>query len=175
MEEKKKRMYSEVYSIINTLGESYKNKLPPRLIKLMEEGRNPEYNPKYDLEINLREQDVSREAIAFIAVLHLNFWCDSEGERVAMAKLLKYNERKYQEELSRKYSARNQFERKSLSELTREADLAELEGKNGTAYGTVEISGHNSTHNARNKRYEQKITKDDDEPNEGKWRIFRRK
>ena len=40
-------MYSEVYSILNLLGNSYIEKLPKSLFKMIEEEKSSTYNPQY--------------------------------------------------------------------------------------------------------------------------------
>ena len=69
-------MYSEVYSILNLLGESYIKKLPVSLFNMIKEERREDYNPKYDSKINLEQQNIKRETLSMIALFHLNYWCN---------------------------------------------------------------------------------------------------
>ena len=48
-----KETYSEVYEILNLLGNDYITKLPKSLYAMIQEKRDINYNPKYDLTIPL--------------------------------------------------------------------------------------------------------------------------
>ena len=56
-------MYSEVYSILNLLGNSYIEKLPKSLFKMIEEEKsstyNPQYREKYKKRITIHDSIVS--------------------------------------------------------------------------------------------------------------------
>ena len=51
---KTKEIYSEVYQVLNLLGNEYIDKLPESLFNMLEEKRNMNYEPKYteDLPLN---------------------------------------------------------------------------------------------------------------------------
>ena len=59
-----KKVYSQVYSILQLLGNSYINKIPKKLYKLIDSQRDKDYNPKYNLEISFIEQNVNKRALA---------------------------------------------------------------------------------------------------------------
>ena len=48
---------------------------------MIEEEREKEYTPSYTFEIPIEEQEISDEAIAMSALLHLNYWCEDENEK----------------------------------------------------------------------------------------------
>ena len=109
MNTKTKEIYSEVYSVLNKLGNDYINKIPDNLYKMIKQEKLEEYNPKYIFTINLEEQKIKKESIAMIALFHLNYWCDSNEEKEKLRKLFKENENKYQTELCEKYNPDNIF------------------------------------------------------------------
>ena len=74
-------MYSEVYSILNLLGNSYIAKLPKSLFKMIEEEKSSTYNPQYREDQSLNEQNIKRESLSMIALFHLNYWCNSDEEK----------------------------------------------------------------------------------------------
>lgn len=112
----RKEMYSEVYSVLNLLGEKYIKKLPISLINMIKDERKKEYNPRYDLKINLAEQNIKRESLSMIALLHLNYWCESEEEKDSLKELLKNNEERHQIEIREKYNPDNLFENRTKKE-----------------------------------------------------------
>lgn len=91
---KQAKMYSEVYEILQILGENYKNKIPPKQLSLIENSKLENYTPVYDKNIPLYKQLVDKKTAAFICMLHLNYWCESEKEKQQIQKILAYNQKK---------------------------------------------------------------------------------
>lgn len=122
-------IYSEVYSILNLLGESYIKKLPVSLFNMIKEEKRQDYNPKYDSEINLEQQSIKRETLSMIALFHLNYWCNSDEEKNELKTLFKTNEEKHQAEIREKYNPDNLFKKRSLqqeeSTITNEVAMVE--------------------------------------------------
>ena len=122
-------IYSEVYSILNLLGESYIKKLPVSLFNMIKEEKRQDYNPKYDSEINLEQQSIKRETLSIIALFHLNYWCNSDEEKNEIRTLFKTNEKKHQAEIREKYNPDNLFKKHSLqqeeSTITNEVAMVE--------------------------------------------------
>lgn len=124
MDIKTKEIYSEVYSILNMLGESYIEKLPSKLYNMIKEEKSAEYNPQYDGTIALEQQNIAKEALSIIALFHLNYWCNSEEEKQELNNLFKENEEKYQAELREKYNPDNVFKNK-IEKIVSEQALVE--------------------------------------------------
>ena len=122
-------IYSEVYSILNLLGESYIKKLPVSLFNMIKEEKRQDYIPKYDAEINLEQQSIKRETLSMIALFHLNYWCNSDEEKNELKTLFKTNEEKHQAEIREKYNPDNLFKKHSLqqeeSTITNEVAMVE--------------------------------------------------
>lgn len=113
MELKTNDIYSEVYSILNLLGDSYINKIPRKTLDIIKNERNINYNPKYDFSIDINRQDIKRETKAMIALLRLSYWYSSEDEKIKLSNQFKENEKKYQELLNAKYDTNNLFKNKN--------------------------------------------------------------
>ena len=122
-------MYSEVYSILNLLGNSYIAKLPKSLFKMIEEEKSSTYNPQYREDRSLNEQNIKRESLSMIALFHLNYWCNSDEEKEQLKQLFKSNEEKHQAEIREKYNPDNLFKNRSLqqeeSTITNEVAIVE--------------------------------------------------
>ena len=99
-----KEMYSEVYGILKALGDKYINKLPKTVLKVITESKEENYNPEYSMSIPLKEQDINRKSLAMIALLHYNYWCETEEDRAKLKNILETNEEKHQKEMKEKYS-----------------------------------------------------------------------
>lgn len=111
-------MYSEVYSILNLLGNNYIAKLPKSLFKMIEEEKSSIYNPQYSEDKSLNEQNIKRESLAMIALFHLNYWCNSNEEKEQLKQLFKNNEEKHQAEIREKYNPDNLFKNRKQENTT---------------------------------------------------------
>ena len=81
--------YSEVYSLLNILGQKYINSITKKLYNVIENKRAKSYNPTYDLSIPLYKQKISKKGTALICLLHYNYWCESEEEKNKINQILK--------------------------------------------------------------------------------------
>ncbi len=104
-----KETYSEVYSVLNMLGENYIKRIPKNLYKMIKDSKSSTYNPKYTTEISLDKQHIKKESLSMIALFHLNYWCNSNEEKMQLKQIFKDNEEKYQAELREKYNPDNIF------------------------------------------------------------------
>ena len=120
METTIKEIYSEVYSILNLLGDKYISKLPNSLYKMIEEKKSETYNPTYNSINNLKNQNIKRESISMIALFHLNYWCNSEKEKQNLRNIFKENEIKHQTELNEKYNTDNLFKNRKSTPIKEE-------------------------------------------------------
>ena len=88
---KTKEIYSEVYQVLNLLGNEYIDKLPISLINMLRQKREVNYNPQYTDDIPLNEQNIKKETMAIIVLLYLNYWCEDENEISEVKHRKKYN------------------------------------------------------------------------------------
>ena len=63
---KYKNAYTEVYEIIEQLNEEEYNKIPPQVIKAIEENRNTEYEFELEEDIELKDQELLPETKAIL-------------------------------------------------------------------------------------------------------------
>lgn len=103
--------YSEVYKILNLLEEEYKEKVPEKIRSFFEEERLKDYEPEIKTDIPLIEQNLKRETIVLLAVLNLNYWCDTPEEKQEILDEFANNEKEKQE-LLEKYNPNNLFNEK---------------------------------------------------------------
>ena len=125
---KTKEIYSEVYQVLSLLGNEYIDKLPNSLFNMLKEKRNISYTPQYIEDIPLNKQNIKKETLAIIALLHLNCWCDNEKEKLELKQILKNNEDRYQQELRNKYNPEDIF-KKHKQESIVENQLSMIEYK----------------------------------------------
>ena len=87
-----RKVYSEVYALLDMFGEYYIQKLPEIIYQNIIELKQEDYNPKYTKDKSLKSQHVSRDAISIIAFFHLSYWCESSEEKINLQKIIKENE-----------------------------------------------------------------------------------
>ena len=118
VEAKTQEVFSEVYAFLEIVGDQYRNKLPKELIQIFETQKSKTYNPQYDPNIEIYKQNLKKGTLAIIAILDLNYWCETEEEKQKIRKALEENELKKQEEIRKKYNPDNIFENKTKKEYT---------------------------------------------------------
>ncbi len=108
-----KEMYSEVYAVLNLLGNSFITKLPPSLYAMIQEQKLDTYTPKYTMEIPLSQQNLKKQSVAMIALFQLKYWCRNDEERQKLKNIFEENTRKNEQEMREKYSTDNLFKKKN--------------------------------------------------------------
>lgn len=125
------KVYSEVYQVLNILGNEYIRRLPKSLYNMLEEKRDTTYNPKYTDEITLDMQNIKKESLNILALLHFNYWCDSYEQKLELQNILEENEKVHEENLKKKYDSENLFKNKKnvYTKKTAENSMAVVEYK----------------------------------------------
>lgn len=75
------KAYSEVYSFLNTLGVEYISKIPNNIYTIIEEFRDKEFHPQYSIDQKVTSDTFSKEALALIAALNLQYFCKNTEEK----------------------------------------------------------------------------------------------
>ena len=114
------KMYSEVDGVLNAMDEEYRNKVPQTLKNLILKNKDNSMKFRYDMTMPLTEQNISKEALSMIALIHLNYWCKNEEEKAELNRIFKENAIKNEEERKKLYSPDNIFKNKSVP--TKEVD-----------------------------------------------------
>lgn len=125
--------YSEVCTILNMLEDEYKERVPKNVIDFFEEERDKEYNLIIDVNIPLEKQNLKRKTIVLLAILNLNYWCDSEEEKQEILDSFAKNEelkRLKEKELTKNYNINNLFNKIENTENKTEVSLIEYKEQN---------------------------------------------
>ncbi len=97
------KAYTEVYTIVNTLDNNEKNKIPHEEIEYIKQHMDTMYSFSYDSKKSLKNNNVSREAATILLYLWKEYFLNKE-KYAMLENILKKNEITAQEELSKKYS-----------------------------------------------------------------------
>lgn len=67
------KVYSEVYSILNMLGDQYISKLPQDIIDLIESNKEDEYIKVYSID-TIKNENINEEALELISYFNIEYW-----------------------------------------------------------------------------------------------------
>ena len=117
--ERMAKAYTETLTILSWVGKKYRDKIPEKFIKFLEENKDKNYVPKINPMTLLENQNILEETANVLALIKLNYWCESEEEKNELISLLKENDNKKQKELQEKFDVYKKFEEKK-NKLTKE-------------------------------------------------------
>ncbi len=109
-----RQAYSEVNSFLEILDRENYNKIPRKLRNYFKREMDPNYIPKIDPKIPIKNQNLKRKTIAIISGLNLQYWC-SEEKRRKLLEIYSNNEIEYQKKLREQYNPDNLFKNRTLS------------------------------------------------------------
>ncbi len=87
------------------------DKIPGKLMTYFKENVSSTYTCDFDYTKPLQELKLTDEAKGLIAMICLNYWCETEEQKAKFRKHLILNEQAYQKELKRKYNVDDIFKR----------------------------------------------------------------
>ena len=96
------RAYKDIYYILMSVEEKYKNKIPSELINFFRDNADNQYIPTIDLSKPLIDQKISRETEVLLCLINLNYWCTLE-EKDELLKKYEINEKEAEEQLRNTY------------------------------------------------------------------------
>lgn len=115
--------YAELLEILSYMESEYTNKIPKKLMQVLERNALTTYEKHIDATKPLEEQKISQKTAALIGMLTLQYWCESEEQKQELIKVFKENERVYQENLRKKYNPDNIFNNNVQAEENMVEDL----------------------------------------------------
>lgn len=95
-------MYAELSEILKMMEPKEVNKIPKKLLEVIEKEKSNTYIPNYSSKIELNSQNIKKETLAMLALLYINYWCEDENEKKEYLKLIEKNEQKYQQQIREK-------------------------------------------------------------------------
>lgn len=106
---------SETLHYLKGINQEYINKIPNKFMIFLKENASNNYFCDFDYTKPLKELDLTNEAKGLIAMICLNYWCETEEQKIKFRNHLNVNEQAYQEELKRKYNVDDIFKKKDIS------------------------------------------------------------
>ena len=96
------KVLAEVYGILRHLSEENFNKIPKDVIKIIEENKDNDYIWEYDSNIPLKDHNISRDAIAVLSFINMEYLLNEEQRRL-MEKIHLTNEKNEERIKTEKY------------------------------------------------------------------------
>lgn len=90
---------SEVYCLLEILGDAYKNKLPSKFLKFVNENRDTDFSIEVN-ENDFENLKISKDGLVLISFLNLKYWVDDENEKQRLMEIYKKNDEIKQEKLN---------------------------------------------------------------------------
>lgn len=130
------KAYTEVLEIINHFSEDEYKKIPKEKIDFYEKHKDRKYDFKINPNIDLAEQNISREANAILVSLFRDYFATAKQKEI-LKNLLQQNQEKLEKEKYLKYNPDNIFN-KSNSNINDSKDkVALVEIKNEVWYRKI--------------------------------------
>lgn len=96
------RAYKDIFYILMSVEEKYKNNVPKELINFFKDNADNQYIPAIDLSKPLIDQKISQETEALLCLINLNYWCTPK-EKEQLLKKYEINEKEAEEQLRKQY------------------------------------------------------------------------
>lgn len=90
MEENLRVVYTEVSVILLLMNQKYINRIPREVLTFINEQKLDNYETNIVADKPLRDQNIQRKTLAFLAFLDLNYWCNEE-EKQKLVKMYEKN------------------------------------------------------------------------------------
>lgn len=105
------QVLTEVDEILSHVDPSLMEKVPENLLEQIHSKKDTNYEFTYDKTKSLANQDVFDETKHLVSAIYLNYMCKEENKKELFSVILE-NDRRYEEELRKRYSADNIFAKK---------------------------------------------------------------
>ena len=114
--EKYAKAYTEVVEIISHFPKEEYEKIPEEKIEFYKNNMDKNYIFKINPDIDLAEQNISKEANAIIIMLYKEYFA-TEEQKEKIDKILAENSRKEELEKSKRYNPDDLFKKRSKNEI----------------------------------------------------------
>ena len=106
---------SETLHYLNGIKQDDIHKIPDKFMNFLKANKSKNYECDFDYTKPLNELQLMDETRAIIGMICLNYWCETEEQKIKFRNHLNVNEQAYQETLKIKYNGDDIFKRKDIS------------------------------------------------------------
>lgn len=104
---------SETLHYLKGINQDDIDKIPNKFMLFLKENADDNYSCNFDYNKPLKELNLTKEAKGIIAMICLNYWCETEEQKTKFRNHLNNNEQNYQEKLKRIYNVDNIFKNRN--------------------------------------------------------------
>lgn len=122
------QIYTEIGCLLKYFPNSFIEKLPNKLLEIINSKADRKYLIDVDADKSINEQNISNKTKMILAVLTYNYW-SNEKQKDIIRKKLYDNEEIYQRKLTEKYNTNNLFKNNETKVETIENFVAMVEYK----------------------------------------------
>lgn len=102
---------AEVLDILKHTNREDVNKISPEFMSFLKDNAAKNYIPQFNHTNSITSLNLNEKTIGILSVINSQFWCTPEQKELFDSKLME-NERRYQEELRKKYNPDDIFKDK---------------------------------------------------------------
>lgn len=113
------KAYTEVLEIIRYFSKEEYEKIPKEKIEFYKKYKDPDYIFSINPEIDLSEQNISKEANAIIVNLFRDYYAN-EKQKVKIKEILELNQKKEEDKKREKYNPDNMFKKNNKQHIVSE-------------------------------------------------------
>ncbi len=143
--------YTEILDIFNHMDSKYISKIPESLINYFNNNKDNNYSCNIDYSIPLKENNLNHSTLTILAMLLINYWCETEEEKQELVDIYFKNEQDYQNALKEKYDPNILFKSPATSTNSVENSNIIVDS------GTIGINETNSISTYSSLKWYQKI------------------
>ena len=103
---------SETLDILNHMDRIYVDKIPENFKNFLERNKSKTYIPKLDHSKKLYQMNLKEDTKNILATIYIHYWANLK-EKAEYNNILTKNEKKYQDELRKKYNPYDLFKNKN--------------------------------------------------------------
>ncbi len=107
---------TEVLAILDNTDKEAVSKIPKKFMDFLKDNSSKTYKLNFDKTKTIKELNLKPETQALLGLIYLKCWAN-EQQKVEFTERAKENEKKYQKELTEKYSTDNLFKNRGTSKL----------------------------------------------------------
>ena len=115
LEERYRIAMAETLHYLKGISQDDVDKIPKKLMQFLKENASQDYKCEFDYTKPLNELNLTDEAKGLIAMICLNYWCETDEQKIKFRNHLNANEQVYQEELRKTYNVDDIFKKKDIS------------------------------------------------------------
>ncbi len=91
-----KKAYAEVSQILENLPQEYKNKIPNKILQILETEKLNDYKIAISPQNPVDRTKLTKQTLVILALLNYQYWCPNRNVRNTLYKIYSENEKIYQ-------------------------------------------------------------------------------